>query len=127
VVNPAAPTGRVRLALTPRVMVGRPAPEGRVARAKEPLARVRDTSSRAWVRRHRDLSLEVTSVRTGVTETLLAPLRPDGTCLVDLDAADGPQLVRPRFLRGAGAASGAQDWYAWVDAAETVAGSRTAD
>lgn len=109
----------VRVALVPRSTVPRPAPEGRRARAREPLARAHDLARSRLSHRSAAVLTEVTRVDTGRTRTVRSPLLPDGTAVLELDPSEGPVLCRPSLGRAGGgeepaSSLGGQDWYAWI-------------
>jgi hypothetical protein len=108
VLNPGA-DGDVRLELTPRVLVPRPAPVGRRAMVKEPAAKARDLVLRTLHTVVREpLHAEITPLDGGPTRTLTA--RPDATGSYAFDVASEllPAWVRPTAHR----LPSTHDWYA---------------
>jgi hypothetical protein len=116
VLNPGDAERSVRLRLLPRVKVRRPAPAGRRAMLKEPLARARDLVLRATSGRSRQpVEVTVAPLDGSVPTSRQVPPAPDGAFVVDVPREQLPAFVRVRPVGTPEDRAARLDWYAWAE------------
>lgn len=118
VLNPGDGERAVRLRVLPRVNVRRPAPVGRRAMLKEPLARTRDLVLRTTSGRSRQpLEVTVAPLDGSPATAQHVPPAADGSFVVDVPREQLPAFVRVRPVGAPEDRAARLDWYAWADVA----------